>query len=480
MKKFILLFCILISLHCTVSAQRIKYQLNLQEALLTAKQVNKPLFILIGLPSVPPSLRKNHPAADNGLEEGEAAVFYNKNFVNLKLTLADSAYTVFKKLYPVKIDSYPTHLFLDSDGEILYKGLSVMTSSPTLYLNMGNDALKIAASGKTLGYYKRNQQQGSLTQNQLKDFIILREKLGLFDNHLLIDDYIGNLSVKALNDYQEILFILKAGPIAYGKTYSLAYTNHKIIDSIYKTEPLELRKQINNNIIVNTRNEAIRKKDATMARQLSQFVQGTWNNDYRRGGKAAQEELLYYYSTVKDTANYYSQAAFFYDNYYMRISADSINRMKEKSMESNRLMTLERMKQVNPYVRFDKPPSSIPATNKIIRSGVITTAATSGTVLNDVPFVLNNAAYTFYKLGTHNTANLTKALLWSKRSIELSPNNFAFYDTLAHLLYRLDFRDEAILNQKKAIELAKRNSMAVNMNIEPLKKELTKMQEKTL
>jgi len=477
MKKFVSILCASIILHIAAFAQKINYQPNLQVALVKAKQTQKPLFVLIGLPPAPPSVSKNHPTAHNGLEEGEAAAFYNKNFINLKMSLSDSAYVAFKKGYPVKLDSYPTHLFLDSDGELLYKGLSVMTSTPSLYLTMGNDALKAAASGKTLSYYKRLQQQGSLTQSQIKEYITLKEKLGLFDNQLLIDEYVNNLAIKALNDYQEVLFILKAGPLAYGKTFTLAHTNRKIIDSIYKTEPLELRKQINNNIIVNTRNEAIRKKDAIMARQLSQFVQGSWSNDYRRGGKAAQEELLYYYSTVKDTINYYSQAAFFYDNYYMRISADSIKKMQQKAMETNRLQTMERIKEVNPSVRLERPPVLVPGNKTVVRTGIITTIATGGPISSDVPSVLNNAAYTFYSLGTHNTANLTKALLWSKRSLELSPNHFAYYDTMAHLLYRLDFRDEAILNQKKAIELAKQNSTAINMNIEPLKKELAKMQE---
>ncbi|WP_342647242.1 hypothetical protein [Mucilaginibacter sp. CSA2-8R] len=480
MKKLIPVVCALITLHLTAFAQKINYQSNIQEALSKAKQTQKPLFVLIGLPTVPPSISKNQPAANNGLEEGKAATFYNKNFINVKISLSDSAYSTFKKLYPIKTDSYPTHLFLDSDGEIIYRGPSVMMSSPAFYLTMANDALKATASGKTFSYYKHLQQQGSLTQNQLKEFITLKEKLGLFDNQLLIDEYVNNLPVKALNDYQEVLFILRAGPLAYGKTYNLAYTNRKIVDSIYKTEPLELRKEINNNIIVNTRNEAIRKKDAAIARQLSQFVIGTWSKDFRRGAKASQEELLYYYSTVKDTANYYSQATYFYDNYYMRVSVDSINKMRQNAVEANRLQTIERMKQVNPSIPFNKSSMPVSGTHIVMRTGVVTTIATGGPVMSDVPTTLNNAAYTFYRLGTHNTTNLTKALLWSKRSIELSPNNFAFYDTIAHLLYRLDFYDEAIFNQKKAIELAKRNPMAVNVNIDPLKKELAKMQEKSL
>lgn len=63
----------------------------------------------------------------------------------------------------------------------------------------------------------------------------------------------------------------------------------------------------------------------------------------------------------------------------------------------------------------------------------------------------------------------------SKRSIELSPVS-AYYDTLAHLLYRLDFYAEAESMQKKAIELGK----AEKRDVKGLQDELEKIQKKTL
>jgi hypothetical protein len=54
-------------------------------------------------------------------------------------------------------------------------------------------------------------------------------------------------------------------------------------------------------------------------------------------------------------------------------------------------------------------------------------------------------------MAVNNTDYLFKAMLWSRRSLELSPKA-VFYDTYAHLLYRLKFFDEAESMQRKAIE----------------------------
>ena len=88
---------------------------------------------------------------------------------------------------------------------------------------------------------------------------------------------------------------------------------------------------------------------------------------------------------------------------------------------------------------------------------------------------LNNGAYGIYETGTQNPKYLTNALLWSKRSIELDPQA-AFYDTLAHLLYRLGFYSEALATQEKAVELAR----STKQPYKHLQDELVKIKNKTL
>lgn len=459
--------------------QKIRYESDLQTALIKAKENKKPIFLLVG----PPSVINNHssvkmPAFKSGLEEPEVGSLYNKNFINVKINVADSAVIAFRKIYPYKIESYPAYLFFDSEGRLLYKGIPVLTSGYKRYVEMGNEALKAASSNQTLSTFENLRTQGKLDGAGLKQYITLKQSLGLFDNAQLIDEYVNTLTIKSFDDYNEVVFILKAGPFAYGKTYTLCYSNRKLTDSIYKKGPIELRKEINGHIQENTRREAIRTKNIAMANQLSTFSRNIWSTNYKMSNQWGDYEMLAYYNGVKDTANYYRHATYYYDRYYMSLSADSIERIKKRSMEAGRQASLKQIKQVYPgfknTITIKKPDTVITKTTK-----VITTYVASGPVQYDVANILNNEAYRFYNLGTRNSNYLTKALMWAKRAVALSPNMFAYYDTMAHLLYRLDFKEEAIFNQKKAIELAKQTSMA-STNINKLKNELAKMQDHKL
>jgi hypothetical protein len=66
-------------------------------------------------------------------------------------------------------------------------------------------------------------------------------------------------------------------------------------------------------------------------------------------------------------------------------------------------------------------------------------------------------------------------MMWSKRSIEYAPHA-AFYNTYAHLLYKLKLFDEAERMQKNAIETAK----AENRDTEHFEAEYKKMKSRTL
>lgn len=341
---------------------------------------------------------------------------------------------------------------------------------------MASEALAATLSNKTISYYETLRKQGKLDGQGYKNYIALKQSLGLNDNASLIDEYVNTLTIASLNNYDEVLFIMKAGPLAYGKAYSLCYTNRKVVDSIYKHEPIAVRQAINNSILENTRKEAIRTKNVNMAIQASNFSRTTRSSNYKAAAQWSSWEMLNYYHQVKDTTNYYNQAGYYYDAYYMRITQDSINKQKEKAMEEGRRASMEKIKLLNPGAKF-----STGKTDTInLKNRITTTFVSSGPATNDVSSTLNNVAYTFYTLGTRNPTHLTKALLWCKRAISLSPNVHAYYDTMAHILYRLNFYDEAILNQTKAIELAKKETHLQPSYFQSLQKELTKMQQRTL
>lgn len=179
--------------------------------------------------------------------------------------------------------------------------------------------------------------------------------------------------------------------------------------------------------------------------------------------------MIAYYYAVKDTTNYYRQAYYFYDG-YLNISADSAKKLEK--------ITLERIREsLNDKIKREKSPSKSSQSDSIKQRPTIITS--SGVTTNSVANELNTAAWDFYLFGTHNINYLFKALLWCRRSIELQPV-FYSYDTMAHVMYRLNFYDEAVLNQQKAINMAMTTTNVAPKEIETLKTELSKMKERKL
>ena len=69
---------------------------------------------------------------------------------------------------------------------------------------------------------------------------------------------------------------------------------------------------------------------------------------------------------------------------------------------------------------------------------------------NLVATELNNVAWNFYQMAGSNEKLFFKGNLWSKRAVELEPLP-AYYDTYAHLLYKVKLYDEAEAMQKKRL-----------------------------
>jgi len=138
------------------------------------------------------------------------------------------------------------------------------------------------------------------------------------------------------------------------------------------------------------------------------------------------------------------------------------------------LLFLPRMKEYF-YMRYFK------ATNDLEK--FITNAIIYGTWLmnqkanileNYYGYELNSIARDFYEKVTDLRA-IKKALCWSKRSLEISPDNYMYLDTYAHLLYKIGKRSKAISQQTKALNLVKKQN---EEEIEIYKETLRKMKQR--
>ncbi len=439
-------------------SQELKSSKSLASALSSSAKTHKPVLLVILPPSMvnPPVNSKAN--FKSGLDEKDVSDLVNENFIVYKTIMTDTSVRSIMRIG--NINRYPAYIFLRENSEIFYSEFGNSTDK-NKYLSMVQNALT-AYKEKSISELEKDVEMNKGSISQLKKLIDARQKIGITNNADLIEQYVSNLTIGDFNKYENVLYILQAGPYVDGTAYKLAYTNRKLIDSLYRNESAQKRIAINRAIISNTMKAAVKDKNVNRAMAAANFERSTWSRDYRAGEKSYNNQMLWYYYTVKDTASYFRTAMYFYDNHYMNISADSIKRIEKKNLDRNLKNSFpeDLGKKIVSKEKMDSL-LKLPGMKSVTKS-VVGVSSPVSNYANE----LNNAAWTFYQTGTKNLNYLTKAMLWSRRSIELNPIG-SYYDTLAHLLYRLGYFEEAIKTQEDAIEKSKLQGMnPVNLQAE--------------
>jgi hypothetical protein len=450
-KELTLLSSLMLFVLSSTFAQKINYESNLEKAKTLSLKQGKPLAILITIepPVITPNFLK-------GLNDEKVIEKFNSNFINYKVDRKDTAASG-PLIRAHNVYRFPSLLFFDAKGGLMYSDLAIL-SRPESLINTADKAL-VMSKEKSLVEYDKEFMSGVADRAFLKSYIGKRRNAGIIDNADLIERYVNFLSVQDLNNYAEVLFILQAGPLYDSVAYKLAYTNKKIVDSIYKTEPMAVRSALNNAIIANTMKSAIANKNVRRAYGVASFTRNTWTDDPLQGEKNWNLKILQYYRGVRDTMNYLRIAADYYERNYMQISPDSVRRRDSMSFESARIKAMN-----NSIAASAAQSRRVPQDSSLkISDGEISRTVRRDTVFRTVTFSvpkdayateLNSAAWSFYLMAGDNSEYLSKAMFWSRRSLELA-EKAAFYDTYAHLLYKLRFYSEAENMQKKAVATAK-------------------------
>lgn len=447
MKNSILTLTLL--LLCCVSswAQKINYESTLEKAEKRSRNEGKILCLLVT--TQPPAYV---PEILTGLKDASIVSRFNEQFVNYKIDRSDSSSVPIIKKY--KLTGFPVFVFIDSKGGVLFNKVGNMP--PMLMLDMLDKAIS-ESKEKSIIEYDQQYKSGERSTAFLKEYINKRINTGITANADLAEEYVNTLYVRDLNDYREVLFILKAGPIIDGRANSLLNANRKIVDSVFKTELYDVRVAINTRMSDNTMASAIANKNLNRAHSVANLTRSSWmKDDPMLGMRNGDAKLLQYYTGINDTLRFLRQASMHYDRYYMNVTTDSIRRLNEKNEARAR-------SNANEQALLAKPAGAT------IRSVGYAFAA------NDYAQQLNNGAWSVFSTRTKEPGFLTKAMLWSKRSIELNSNSFN-HDTLAHLQYRLGLFSEAEASEMKAIELGRTEKRDVSK----MQDELAKIKKRTL
>jgi len=438
----------------SVQAQTIRFEKDsLNQVLTKAKQQNKPVLVILKPPvgAADSPLSAKAPSRKTGLLAPAVVTTLDKEFFVKEVDFESAEAPALVARFQVV--SYPTYLYFNPEGNLLYRSLGESTNE-VRYLRDLQAFRQAEADPHTLGYYQREFKNGNRAPEFLRQYLLKRRTLGQWVEPDLLDTYAQQLPAKAFDRAEEVVFILEFGPVLDSRAYQLTHLNGPLIDSLYKNLPLPQRIRFNNLIINNTLAQAIATKNVRLAATGAAFARASWMSNYQRGAQAYAYKMVTFYRGVKDTANYLRQAVSYYDRYYMNISVDSARRRVLATMKGRQAAADTAQRQAADTYVVAVSTEGLPTTYTM---------------------ALNNTAWSVYQTGTRRRTYLQPAVQWSRRTIELDPTA-PYYDTLAHLLYRLQLYDEAMATQRQAIAHARAQKNAVAV----YEKELVKMRNRLL
>lgn len=366
----------------------IKYR----EVFEVARAENKPIMLYFHFDGCGACMTMKKTA----FKDPAVAEFYNSNFICLDVNTRKDEGVETNKIYNIQM--HPTFLFLDAEGNILHRIVSVF--NPEEFLVHGHNAMN---PQKQLLSYTQRYDNGNRNPDFLYEYCYMLRDAYQLDS-FLINEYLNTQAPNDLHFEKNLKFIFEFA-IHKGKVcipfqsqaYLFMYANR---DSFAKYHDLD---QINARLMFVTQNEVFKSIE---------------KNDWAAFWKSIE------YLKEWDTGMEYS-----FEETDGRITMWTTNK---SLVLSAKLAFYEKTKNA---LEYDK------VLNQLIEQ------------IWDDQEALNSMAWSYY-LRYDDKSKLEFAVRCSERSLSLN-SNYANTDTYACLLFKLGYYDKALKQAEKAIQLAK-------------------------
>lgn len=141
--------------------------------------------------------------ANNIFTDEEVGKFHNSHFINLKYDMEKPYGIKIKQKYQVK--GYPTYLYLDTNGEVLHRGIG-STSDAAGFLEISKNATN---GDKNFKSVVRKLNQGDRTAATIKEYLTLNYRAAntdsLLNDHFRLTSYDEKFSPETWELYREHL-----------------------------------------------------------------------------------------------------------------------------------------------------------------------------------------------------------------------------------------------------------------------------------
>ncbi|MDP4237839.1 MAG: thioredoxin family protein [Bacteroidota bacterium] len=421
MKPLVIIFALFLSL--MGFSQGIEFEHGTWEKVLEkAKQTQKPIFVDVYTSWCGPC-KKMSKDIFSLAEVGKA---YNTGFVCYQIDAEKGEGIEIAKKY--NVTSYPTYLFIAADGTLFSRSGGYMEAEK--FIDISKNAFIDLNDPKPLSEWEKEYPQKKNDPAFMSDYIDKRLRLGksvtsLFDEYLALLPNDQRASDKIIQFYQRGSSNIKINSLAYKNLQDNAILFFPKLGGFVYTY---LASAISNSFKL-----ASETKDEQL---LQQVVAANERLPKTPQSKTKEELYMNYYKQTNDFAKYVNYATIYSNTSLMTISPDSVAKIDKKALEQFELIKSQLVGKVD-------------STQLAQLKDYLTHASR-----NKYSEALNNIAWEFFEKVT-DVKVLEDALYWSKRSLEIYPDNHMFIDTYANLLYKLGHKEEAITNETEAIRIAK-------------------------
>jgi thiol-disulfide isomerase/thioredoxin len=401
-------------------AQEINFEKgSWQEVVAKAKAQNKPIFIDFFTTWCGPCKELEQKV----YSKPEVIQKMNANFINFKIDAEKGEGPDLARKFDVS--AYPFLVWADKNQNVLLTDAGYMPVNE--FLKSVDNALNQYREGR-LEDYETQYRAGKRDGNFLADFINKRHAM-VMDNRELVEQYLlaipasEQTSEKTLKLLSENTFTLNGKAIEFLQNQAV-FKRYGI--STLETVSTTMMEYFRNTL--RTKNLDLLEKLAGLNLKLNPVEAGRQNERYR----------MEFYKSTNNTPKYLETAQNLADKYLMNVSKEELNKQNLAHFQEFML----------PY-RTGKQDSVKIGKVRFDAMKKLHSRYASINFASD----LDGLAEEFYKNVSEKVV-LQKAIMWSKRANEIDETP-DYWNTYAHLLYKMGIKSEAIVAEEKALNLAK-------------------------
>ncbi|WP_020599581.1 thioredoxin family protein [Spirosoma panaciterrae] len=408
-----------------------------QQVLAEAKRQNKPVFVDVYTTWCPPCKRMAKEAFPNP----KIGAAFNVHFINYQADAEKGEGIDIAKRYAV--GSYPTALYIAPDGALIHRAVGY--GGIIGMLDQVNHVLRIPQLKATLAKGDKEFVNGRRDPEFLKKYLALRQSLARPTSDVL-DVYLTTLPDSSrtatetlafvannlqTSDSQAFDFLIRHRPPALSSDPVKRNLATTLFKAFYRTLDSDFKQA------VSTNDETLLEKVIVNSERNTTSTNPFMLRTEPMKEEAATTYRLMFYKQTKNFNRYQAMAE--------SVAQPLMNQSVTELHKSDSLASV-RLKNMLPFM-----PDSIK--NRL--SSILADKPMHDRIMSrKVALSLYELADTYRQQGT-STSNWQAAIGWIERSLVLyrSPESLHTY---AQLLYKLNRKQEALTNQKQAIDEAQK------------------------